>query len=221
MSRKSYGSAIGFLDLLFNCLIVFVFMFVVAFAQIEPVNKDAELKTKAEFVITMTWDKDDSNDIDIWVLDPARNLISFKDKAKGLTHLDRDDLGHAGDKFVTPDGQVIEYDYNQEIVTIRGFIPGEWVINIHLFKKNQTRGPSKVNIRIDKLNPSVITILNENLVITKYWEEKTVIRFRMDNKGNITDRNKMFKSLIKLHPSMHMLRSNDGNTESNYPRGDR
>lgn len=208
MSRKSYSSAIGFLDLLFNCLIVFVFMFVMAFAQIEPEAKKAELKTKAEYIITMTWPQEDSNDVDIWIMDPVGNLISFKKKSAGLTHIDRDDLGHAGDKFVTSDGQIVEYDYNQEIVTIRGFIPGEWIINIHLYKQNQKVKPSMVKIRMDKLNPSVVSVLNETVILRYHWEEVTVIRFVMSSTGQIISRNKIPISLIKKHPDMQQTSNN-------------
>ena len=177
-------------------------MFVVAFAQIEPEKKQAELKTKAEYVITMTWAKEDSNDIDIWIEDPAGNLISFKKKAAGLTHIDRDDLGHAGDIFTTSDGQQVAYEYNQEIVTIRGFIPGEWVINIHLYKQNQQVKPSEVKVRMDKLNPSVTSVLNETIILKEHWEEATVIRLVMSSTGQIISRNKIPISLIDKHPDM-------------------
>jgi len=202
MNNKSYGSAIGFLDLLFNCLIVFVFMFVVAFAQIEPESKKAVLKTKAEFIITMTWAMDDSNDIDIWLLDPAKNLISFKNKSAGLTHIDRDDLGKSGDVFMTSDGRKVAYEYNQEIVTIRGFIPGQWIVNIHMYKRNQTTKPSVVKIRMDKINPSVTTIVNETIVLEEYWQEETVIRLTMDINGTILSSDKLPISLIRMHPDM-------------------
>ena len=200
MSKKSYGSAIGFLDLLFNCLIVFVFMFVVAFAQIEPDKKDV-VKPKAEYVITLTWERADSSDIDIWIQDPAGNLISFKDKILGLTHLDRDDLGKAGDVYKLPDGRVISYDYNQEIVTIRGFIPGEWIINLHVYNKKNT-WDSKAVIRIDKINPSVVTVFNETTILKKHWEEVTVLRFTMKMNGDMVGLNKLPISLIEKTRNM-------------------
>lgn len=182
-------------------------MFVVAFAQIEPEAKKAELRTKAEYIISMTWLQEDSNDIDIWVLDPAGNLISFKKMSAGLTHIDRDDLGKAGDVFTTSDGRTVSYDYNQEIVTIRGFIPGEWIINIHLYKQNQKDFPSKVSVRIDKINPKVITIFAETIVLKEHWQEKTVIRLVMTAKGDILTTSKLPISLIAKEPSMAALRA--------------
>lgn len=201
MNKRSHSSAIGFLDLLFNCLIVFVFMFVVAFAQIEPEKKKAEIKTKAEFIITMTWSELDSNDVDVWIQDPAGNLISFQSKSAGLTHIDRDDRGQAGDVFMTSDGRKVAYDYNQEIVTIRGIIPGEWIVNIHLYKQNQPK-PSEVKIRMDQLNPKVTTPFNETIILDKHWQEKTVLRFTLNDKGEILKTSDIPVSLIGQDANM-------------------
>jgi len=201
MAKRDYHNNTAFLDLLFNCLVGFVFLFVVAFLLIKPDVRDASIKTKAEYVITMTWEIDDFNDVDIWLMDPATNLISFKNKEGGLAHLDRDDLGGKGDTFKMADGRVVSYNYNQEILTIRGIIPGEWILNIHMYNKN-TNKPSDVTIRIDKLNPKVITVYNETVTLIDQWEEKTIIRFTMKNNGDMIGVNYLFTSLIKRHPDM-------------------
>ena len=52
----------------------------------------------------------------------------------GLLHLDRDDYGTSNDRVVGPDGEPIEFEYNEEIVTIRGIVPGEYTLNLHLFQ---------------------------------------------------------------------------------------
>ena len=55
-SKSKYKSSLAFTDLLFNVLIGFVFMFIVAFILINPVQKDAEIEAKAEFMVIMEWD---------------------------------------------------------------------------------------------------------------------------------------------------------------------
>lgn len=202
MMTKKYGDDKSFLDLLLNCLVGFVFLFMVAFIQIEPDKTDASIKTKAEYVITLTWPASDTSDVDIWIEDPAGNLISFKQKEAGLTHIDRDDIGHSGDKYTLPDGRVIEYEYNQEIATIRGFIPGEWTINLHYYNKRTGAKATPAAVRIDKLNPSVVTVFNETFTLTKHWQEVTVVRFEMTNKGEMIGINDIPVSLIKKHPDM-------------------
>jgi len=197
---RSYGDNKAFLDLLMCCLVGFVFMFMVAFSQIEPDRKDV-VKPKAEYIVTLTWELKDSSDIDIWVQDPAGNLISFKEKEGGLTHLDRDDLGKSGDVYKLADGRVVAYNYNQEIVTIRGFIPGEWIINLHVYNKKNTWDSNAV-VRIDKINPSVVTVFNETVILKEHWEEATVVRFTMKMNGDMIEFNKLPISLIEKASNM-------------------
>lgn len=218
-SKRSDSCLLGYLDLLFITLIMFVFMFAVAFAQIEPETKKAEIKTKAEYVMLMSWPEEDGNDIDIWVLDPTGSFTSYKDKDSGLVHLDRDDLGHKNDSVVLPDGTVVKYEHNQEILTIRGCIPGEWVINTHLYRQSQ-KGPSYVRFRLDKLNPSVVTMLNEVIVLEEYWQEETVIRFTMNSKCEMLDRDTHFFSIISKHPEAATTQPSDASgTRRTISRG--
>jgi len=201
MPRRGYGDDKSFLDLLLNCLVGFVFLFTIAFIQIEPDANDAQIKTKAEYVITLTWPMGDPSDVDMWLQDPAGNLISFKGTEAGLTHLDRDDLGGAGDYFVLPDGRIIKYEYNQEIMTIRGFIPGEWIITVHMYNK-KIKESTTATVRIDKLNPNVVTIFNEKFVLERHWQETTVMRFTMKMDGTIINVHDTPVSLIQKHPDL-------------------
>jgi len=174
--RKSNTST-PFLDLLFNCLVGFVFLFIMAFLLIAPEKKEAGIKTKAEFVITMTWQKESIDDVDIWIKDPLNKIMFFRNKEVNFMHLDRDDQGNITDSIYIG-GRLIEYPYNQEIATIRGFIPGEWIVNIHMYSK-RSEAPADVQIRIDKINPEVMTVFLENFILTNRGQEVTIARFIM------------------------------------------
>lgn len=195
MSKKYYNSYRSLLDLLFLTAAGFVFLFFIAFMMIEPESNETQIRTKAEYVVTVTWEHDSPDDVDVWVRDPTGNLLYFKKKEIGLMHLDRDDLGDANDSYILSDGTVISYDYNQEIVTIRGIIPGEWVLNIHMYSK-KTKKPTDVVVRMDKLNPSVKTIVNQMYTLEKKWDQITVLRFTLDSKGEIISRSKLPVDLV-------------------------
>ena len=45
-------------------------------------------------------------------------------------HLDRDDRGNVNDT-IDFDGKTIDNPLNQEIVTIRVVVPGEYIVNVH------------------------------------------------------------------------------------------
>jgi hypothetical protein len=182
---------------LFNTLVGFVFLFIIAFLLINPNLKKADIKTKAEFVITVTWDDDSKDDVDTWLQDPAGNVLFFKQKEAGLAHLDRDDLGIINDTLTLDDGRKVEFKHNQELTTIRGFITGEWVLNVHMYSKRDLN-PTQVEVRIDKLNPSVQTLFYKKIVMEARWEEVTVTRFVMTNQGDIISWDDLPKKLLKM-----------------------
>ena len=130
--QRRYHTNLPFLDLLFNVLIGFVFLFIVSFLLINPIAKRADIEVKAEFLITVFWPDNLEDDVDIYVEDPAGNLVWFKSREPGLMHLDRDDLGKRNDEVVTAAGTIL-FPENREIVTLRGIVPGEYVVNVHCY----------------------------------------------------------------------------------------
>ena len=195
--RRIYYNNTSFLDLLFNTLVGFVFLFIIAFLLINPSIKKADIKTKAEFVITVTWSDNSQDDVDTWLQDPAGNVLHFRQRDVGLAHLDRDDLGKINDTLILDDGRRVEYPHNQELTTIRGFLTGEWVLNVHMYKKRDAN-PTLVEVRIDKLNPKVETVFYKKIVMKSRWEEITVTRFVMTNQGDIIDWDDLPKKLLML-----------------------
>jgi hypothetical protein len=195
--RRIYYNNTSFLDLLFNTLVGFVFLFIIAFLLINPNLKKADIKTKAEFVITVTWSDDSQDDVDTWLQDPTGNVLHFRQRDVGLAHLDRDDRGKINDTILLDDGRRVEYSHNQELTTIRGFLSGEWVLNVHMYSKRDET-PTPVEIRIDKLNPKVETVFYKKIVMSHRWEEVTATRFVMTNQGDIINWDDLPKTLIKI-----------------------
>lgn len=194
--RRIYFNNTSFLDLLFNTLVGFVFLFIVSFLLINPSIKKADIKTKAEFVITVTWSDNSRDDVDTWLQDPVGNILHFRQKDVGLAHLDRDDLGKVNDVITLDDGRRVEYPHNQELTTIRGFLSGEWVLNLHMYSKRDLN-PTLVEVRIDKLNPQVQTVFYKKIEMKRRWEEITVTRFVMTNQGEIISWDELPKTLLQ------------------------
>ena len=193
--KRNYHTNLSFLDLLFNTLLCFAALFVLSFVLINPSKKKNNVKMKAEFMITVTWPSDLDDDVDVYVEDPAGNLVAFMRREEGLMHLDRDDLGRRNDIVNTPFGP-IEHKDNREIVTLRGIISGEYVVNVHMYMKRSKAAEVPVTIQLDKINPySTITIKEAVLKIT--GDEETAFRFVLDKDGKVTDVNILKKSLIQ------------------------
>ena len=192
--QRRYHTNLPFLDLLFNVLIGFVFLFIVSFLLINPVAKKADIIVKAEFLITVFWPDNLEDDVDIYVEDPAGNLVWFKSREPGLMHLDRDDLGKRNDEVTTAAGTIL-FPENREIVTLRGIVPGEYVVNVHCYFKVGSV-PVPVTIQIDKINHYSV-VIRETVNLVNKGEEVTVTRFSVNGKGEVTNVNKLPKKLVQ------------------------
>jgi len=96
--------------------------FIISFLLINPIAKRADIEVKAEFLITVFWPDNLEDDVDIYVEDPAGNLVWFKSREPGLMHLDRDDLGKRNDEVVTAAGTIL-FPENRETC---GLLFQEW-----------------------------------------------------------------------------------------------
>ena len=190
----SRSGHLAFVDFLFILLLAFISMFILALLLINPIPKKSEIERKAEYIVTLEWHKKSYDDIDIWIEDPVRNLLSFRNREAGLMHLDKDDLGQINDVIYLPDGtrQVIEI--NREVVTFRGWIPGEYIVNVHAYRK-RSDGDAPVKITMLRINPYKM-LWEENIILAHHGQELTVRRFTLNLDGDMTKTNKVEKFFI-------------------------
>ena len=195
--KKTFHSNTAFLDILFNTLLGFVALFFLAFVQMNPKEEENKknIESKAEFVITFTWNSEHDDDVDAYVEDPQGHLVMFKRREDGLMHLDRDDLGHRND-IIQSGEETIQYAENQEIVTIRGIIEGEYTVNAHMYLKKHPN-VTTVKITLEKLRPYK-KIIEREIVLEKLGDEKTAFRFKLNKTGDVLETNDLGK---KLTPS--------------------
>ena len=137
MDSPRFKSTIGFIDLLFNILLGFAFLFIIAFLLIKPEAKKEDFERRAEFVVVMEWNHDMPDDIDLYVQDPTGDIVSFRHPIVNFMHLDKDDLGYVNDIVYNANGKITKVNINREVVTIRGIIPGEYLINAHYYSSRQ------------------------------------------------------------------------------------
>jgi hypothetical protein len=218
--RRNYHSDGSFVDLLFNVLVGFVALFFIALMMINPVVvKKNNIEMKAEFIIKVTWPEKAKDDVDTYLEDPVGNLLFFNSRDVGLMHLDRDDLGRINDSVILPNGDKIVLNENREIATIRGIVKGEYVLNVHMFSRNDVYAaatqdengneieneedktfksfePLEVTIEILKLNPYEI-ISVKKVILVDDGDEVTVLRFTLDENGKVVDMNSLEKTLVK------------------------
>ena len=200
--KRNYHTDLAFLDLLFNTLLCFAALFALSFILVNPSKQNKNVEAKADFIITVTWPADMDDDVDTYVEDPAGNLVAFMRREQGLMHLDRDDVGFRSDRIETAAG-IVEFKENREIVTLRGTLAGEYVVNVHMYTKRSGEGPTPVAIRLEKLTPFKIAAVRE-LTLMANSDEKTAFRFVLNDNGEVVDVNHLEKSLaskVQRNPS--------------------
>ena len=199
-STDRFKSTIGFIDMLFNILVGFAFLFMIAFLLIKPEAKKEDFERKAEFIITMEWDHDAADDIDLYVSDPQGGIVSFRHPTIHLMHLDKDDLGSRNDTVMV-NGRSTTISLNREVVTIRGFQRGEYIVNAHYYSNREEEsaeivsadrhGPGNksgrtltVRVEVIKVNPYKILWVGDHK-FNRRGQEETFVRFRLDDEGKL------------------------------------
>ena len=209
--KNKYKSTIGFTDMLFNILVGFAFLFIIAFLLIKPEAKKEDFERRAEFVVVLEWDHDQPDDIDLYVQDPTRTKVHFRLPVTNFMYLDKDDLGYANDIVKNVDGTITKVNINREVVTIRGIIPGEYIINAHYYSSRKWTGQDTftstdneaigervsvdrhgqgkptgkqltVKIELHKVDPYKIWWIGEK-TFTHRGQEETFVRFTIDQEG--------------------------------------
>jgi len=204
----------SFLDLLFGLIIVFATVSVLAWILINPIAEKGNITKKAEFLLTLSW-PEGSIDIDTWILLPNGRTISFRSPELSLVNMERDDTGNYKDRMVIND-ELVADKTNIEYTTFRAIVPGEYIINVHLYgggvfhrvnsivdaidqeKEKSDKfdnlpltgnflEPLPFHVKFEKLNPKIKLIFDTDGEFNHYREEVHVFRFTLTLDGDITD----------------------------------
>jgi stress response protein YsnF len=123
--------------------------------------------------------------------------LSYLNKDAGWLHLDRDDQGNITDTVII-EGREVVYPVNQEVVTIRGIIGGEYTLNLYYYE-NRSNQPVTVTVKIEKVNPSLELVYYDEVVLEREDVEKTVLRFTLNGNGEFLGINHNPKSLTNYN----------------------
>jgi hypothetical protein len=181
--------------MLFKALQVIAFLFFLALLAISPDSKDGKIDSKAEFIITMDWPDNHPDDLDLFVQDPIGNIAWYRHREAGFLTLDRDDRGGAND-FILVNDRKIPSPIREEIVTVRGLVPGEYTVNVSHFQAT-TGQPVEATVKVQKLNPTAQVVFDDKVVVDHTGDEKTAVRFKVDTEGKVIDVQRRPKSLLE------------------------
>lgn len=207
MKNKKFDFRTAYIDILIALLMGTVVIFMLTTLLIAPITQNsAGIKKNADYVVTLEWPNDLDCDVDLWIRDPLNNVVSFRQMESGLMYFERDDMGKRRSIYKIDEKEIIIDPDNKEFVTFRGTFSGEYVVNVHLYsclKPGSAMGMAAgqafdvpLIIEVVRINPNFVVSKHIEMKLEAVWQEKTAIRFIMDDKKNIIRFKDGFVSII-------------------------
>jgi len=193
---RKYSSNLAFVDLLFNLLVGFTSLFIIAFLMINPIAKQGEVTPPVMMMIQSHWDDESSRDVDLWVKTPS-GVVGYTSKDTGSAKLERDDLGKESDTYeVNGEKHVVKRNY--EVVNFTAMPDGEYIVNVHMFSAILT-APESVRITITVLGPFK-EVWSGDIILDAPKREITAISFLVED-GKVIDLNTDIQVKIRVPTS--------------------
>lgn len=125
------------------------------------------IDTFGAYAVVVRWASASDDDIDTYVESPGGALVWFGSPSVDRMHLERDDVGRMGDDHVR---------YNGERVILRGTDEGEYVVNVHVYRKG-TPTPDTVSVAFWRLRGADAMLHARRVTLRRKGEERTAFRF--------------------------------------------
>jgi hypothetical protein len=188
-NRDKYSPLLGFVDLLLNLAVSFTFLFMLSQLLVNP-NKAQTTSSEREgtYIIEARWDDGADADVDLWVKAPNDERSGFFSRDVQTMSLLRDDLGNSNDWYTNEKGQAVLNPINREEVTIRTPIAGNYIVNIHYFRKGVDGIPDKgvtVTVTLKRIKENIV-ISERKLIVKERGEEFTAFVFNLNDQKEVT-----------------------------------
>ena len=182
---RKYSSNLAFVDLLFNLLVGFTSLFIIAFLMINPVSQTGQTTPPVRMFVEIEWDSELTQDMDLFVRGPNGNVVYYANKDGGYVVLQRDDLGSTNDTYIL-NGERIVIKRNYEIANFSDLPAGEYVIGVFYFSR--LGDPIDVKTTVRSISPHRLVYEGTAQALTPRTE-RTLLSFVIDKDGKVTDLN--------------------------------
>jgi hypothetical protein len=174
------GGGTVFRDVIMLALVGFVALVIIMLPHIQPpgARTTGEIDAPGNVIVEVRWPDEVDADVDLWVQAPGDLPVGYSNKGGAVFNLLRDDLGKRAD--VT--------GLNYETSYSRGIPPGEYTVNLHLYRNSSQRYPVPVtvvtSVKRDKQERAE-QLLASKVELHREGEETTVYRFRLTEAGEL------------------------------------
>jgi hypothetical protein len=169
-----------FRDVIMLALAGFVAMVILLLPHLNPKRENTQASTEppGNVIIEVRWPDQLDSDVDLWVEAPGDIPVGYSNKGGAIFNLLRDDLGKRADAT----------DLNYEVSYSRGMPPGEYTVNVHLYRNAGGVLPIPVTV-VTSVKKSTAErarqLLASKVELAGEGEELTVYRFRLTEGGEL------------------------------------
>ena len=169
-----------FRDVILLTLVGFVAMVIMLLPHIQKKKEETEdHKAPGNVIVEIHWPSEMYVDVDLWVKAPKSTPVGFWNQGNDIFNLLRDDLGVEGDAT----------DENYEISYSRGILPGEYIVNVHMYGVVPAGlvVPVIVVVSVRAKYDSARQILKTTVKLRQRNQEETAFRFRLTAEGDLVE----------------------------------
>jgi hypothetical protein len=196
VKRRGEFPGIATVDVCINLVLVFAVLLRLSMVMINAEQPKNHVRNDAAFLVKVNWPGESNDDVDLYVADPLHHIVYFRQKQIGLMSLDRDDTGRQQNMVTLPDGRVVQSQFNEERVNIRGIVEGEYIVNIHMYRKSDDH-PTKVEVALFKTTSGEDIEVHKRVVtLSAERQEETAFRFTLTKDGGVADMNELPRHFV-------------------------
>jgi hypothetical protein len=167
-----------FRDVVMLALAGFVVLVIMLLPHLNPPGARTadDMSPPGNVIVETRWPDEIDADVDLWVQAPGDVPVGYSNKGGAVFNLLRDDLGSRVD--VT--------GLNYETSYSRGVLPGEYTVNLHLYRNPSKSYPIPVTVVTSvkrNSDQAARQLLASKVLLVREGEETTVYRFRLSEAG--------------------------------------
>ena len=167
-----------FRDVILLALSGFVAVVLLLLPHLNPPVQAKEAPPPGNVVVEIFWPNGLDIDVDLWIAAPNDRPVGYSNKGGRIFNLLRDDLGRYRD--IT--------DTNYEVAYSRGIVPGEYIVNVHLYRNSGGTLPVQVTVAASikkSSRESLKRLVTTKVELSYRGEEITAFRFKLAKNGQI------------------------------------
>lgn len=153
-----------------------------------PPTPHSTIRTFGTYAVVLTWPKKCNADLDLYVREPNGAVVYYNRVNGTIAHLEHDDI---------PANSGYRGQDNFERVVLRGFSPGEYVVNVHVYSLYDCTGRIPSMVELWRLAGRDEETTKRLVVLHRNGEEHTAFRFSLRRDGETFGINHLQRNLIQ------------------------